>query len=104
MTTAVSPVQQERPTISHEPRIWAGRVWVQGGPIAGYGFIFKAPYGVYMNASVLLARACATRQIVRYQLGPLSNTAFRTLDRSKLVRYEEAFDKLAEQLTIDWSA
>lgn len=98
------PIQQERPTIAQEPRIWSGRIWVKGGSIAGTGFVFKAPYGVYMNATVLLARASATRQILRFQLGPLSNTGFRTLDRSKLTRYDEAFDKLAEQHGIDWSA
>ena len=98
------PVQQERPAIAKEPRIWAGRIYTKDGPFEGYGFTFKAPYGVYMNATVLLARASATRQILRFQLGPLSNKGFRTLDRSKLRRFDEVLDDLGKQLGIDWSA
>ena len=97
-------VQQDRPTIQHEPRIWAGRIYTKGGPIAGYGFVFKAPYGVYMNAAIVLTRAAATGQIIRYQIGPLTTKGFRSLDRKNLERYDEVFDRLGRQLNIDWSA
>jgi hypothetical protein len=96
-------VETTTPAVEYEPRIWAGRIWVKGGSIAGIGFVFKAPYGVAMNASQLLTRASATRQIERYAFGPLSTKGFKKLDRSKLTRYEDAFERLSLQLGIDWS-
>jgi hypothetical protein len=34
------------PPLVYEPRIWAGRIWIEGGPFPGIPFQFKAPYGV----------------------------------------------------------
>jgi hypothetical protein len=40
-----------------------------------------------MNAIQVLGRAMARRQISRFQIGPMSNTKLRSLDRASLVRY-----------------
>jgi hypothetical protein len=88
---------------THQPRIWAGRIWVKGGSIAGVGFVFKAPYGVAMNASQLLTRACSTGQIQRFSFGPMSARGFKKLDRDSLTRYEAAFETLSLHHGIDWS-
>lgn len=99
------PERSPTPPKVYEPRLWKGRVWVKGGPIAGYGFRFKAPYGVYMNALELLGRAMARGQILRFQMGPITPAELR--DRAMvaaLTRYEPAFELLGLQLGIDWSA
>lgn len=92
------------PPLVYEPRLWSGRLWVAGGPFEGIPFAFKAPYGVYMNALQVLGRATARRQILRFQMGPMSKTKLRQLDRDTLVRYEDAFESLGRTYLIDWSA
>jgi hypothetical protein len=92
------------PPVVYEPRIFSGRIWIAGGPFAGIPFTFKAPYGVYMNAIQVLGRAMARGQISRFQIGPTSKTKLRSLDRTTLVRYEDAFASLSRAHSIDWSA
>lgn len=103
MTAFMTP-RSPTPEVVYEPRIWSGRIWIEGGPFAGIPFAFKAPYGVYMNAIQILGRAMARRQITRFQIGPASKTKLRRLDRSTLVRYEDAFASLARTYRIDWGA
>lgn len=92
------------PELVYEPRIWSGRLWLVDGPFEGIPFAFKAPYGVYMNALQILGRAMARRQITRFQMGPMSKTKLRSLDRARLARYEDVFADLGRTHTIDWSA
>ena len=92
------------PKQTYEPRIWAGRVWTANGPRGGTPFAFKAPYGVYMNATQLLARSLATRQVLRFTIGPMTIRRLRKLDRRTLVRYEVAFAELSADLGVDWGA
>lgn len=104
MTAPFMTPRSPTPQLVYEPRIFSGRIWVAGGPFAGIPFDFKAPYGVYMNALQILGRAMARRQILRFQIGPTSKTKLRTIDRTRLVRYEEAFEALARAHGLDWSA
>jgi hypothetical protein len=82
----VSPTPRE----VYEPRIFKVRIWTKGGPFEGTRVYFKAPYGVYMNAVQLLARAVATFQITRFTFGPATQRDFKTLDRRALRRFDEA--------------
>lgn len=100
LTGPVSPTPLE----VYEPRIWKARIWVAGGPFEGVPVFFKAPYGVYMNAVQLLARAVARSQIARFTFGPATKRDFRTLDRKALRRFDEAFVPIAEQYSINLSA
>jgi hypothetical protein len=99
----VGPVSPT-PIAVYEPRIWKVRIWTKGGPFEGTGVFFKAPYGVYMNAVQLLARAVARNQISRFSFGPLTKRDFATLDRKALRRFDEAFAPIAERYQIDLSA
>jgi len=101
---------QKRTAPQPEPRIWKGRVYTKGGPVAGFGFLFKAPYGEPQAAVERLLRATLTRQIIRFELGPVPASETREWDstnprwRDSLTRYEPAFERLGLQLGIDWSA
>jgi hypothetical protein len=99
----VGPVSPTPPTV-YEPRIWAGRIWLNDGGIAGVGFTVKAPYGKAMNLAEILTRACARWQIKRFSFGPMSKSAFKRLDRSTLRRPEDVLDALSAQYHIDWAA
>ena len=103
-TTIATEQRSPTPAPVYEPRLWAGRIWVPGGPFEGIPFAFKAPYGVYMNALQVLGRAMARGQITRQQMGPMSKTRLRQLDRSSLRRYEEVFADLSRAHGIDWGA
>jgi hypothetical protein len=95
------------PAKVYEPRIWKARIWKTGTGVAGAGVVFKAPYGVAMNAASVLARASARGQIRRYQLGPVPASEMRGWgreERAALTRYEDAFELLAVRHQIDWDA
>jgi hypothetical protein len=95
------------PPIVYEPRIWKARVWVKNGPFEGIPVRFKAPYGVAMNAIMVLTRAAARYQILRFQAGPVLPTELATwtkADRAALQRYEDAFAEVARAWRIDWDA
>ncbi len=92
------------PRIVYEPRIWAARVWVHHGPFEGIPVVFKAPYGQGMNAATVLARACSRHQILRFSFGPASARQLHRLDRSKLQRFDAAFEAVARTWAIDWAA
>jgi hypothetical protein len=83
----VSPTPRE----VYQPRIWKVRIWTKGGPFEGTRVFFKAPYGVYMTAVQVLARAVATGTIARFTFGPATKRDFATLDRRTLRRFDEAF-------------
>lgn len=88
----------------YEPRIWSVRIWTNETGIGGHGFLFKAPYGQAMNAATVLSRACSTRQITRFMFGPASATQTRKMDRAKLERFEDAFERAGLALGIHWEA
>ena len=98
------------PPVVYEPRLWRVRIFTVESPAVGTAAIFKAPYGVYMNALQVLGRAMARGQIARIEYGPLSKRQIRLLTRedpawrSKLERYETVFDRLSLELGIDWGA
>lgn len=95
------------PAVVYEPRIWKARVWVRGGPFEGIPIIFKAPYGVAVNASQVLARAAARRQITRFLFGPVPASQLKRwgkAERDALQRYEDAFAAAATAWQIDWEA
>lgn len=100
MIPTISPTPAE----VYEPRIWAVRIWTKDTGIAGYGFLFKAPYGTSFTAVQALQRAASTSQILRYQVGPASATALRKMDRSKLTRFDEAIERAGLALGINWEA
>jgi hypothetical protein len=95
------------PPVVYEPRIWRARIWKTGAGRGGAGVVFKAPYGVYMNAVQVLARAAARGQISRIQYGPVPAAELKHWtkeDRAALERYEDVFAKLGAAHQIDWDA
>jgi hypothetical protein len=90
----VSPTPRE----VYSPRIFKVRIWTKGGPFEGTRVYFKAPYGVYMAAVQVLARAVATGQVARFTFGPATKRDFVTLDRRSLRRFDEAFAPLGLNL------
>jgi hypothetical protein len=101
--TLVGP-RTPTPLTVYEPRIWAVRIWIKGGPFAGVGFLFKAPYGVAVNAGMILTRAACRFQITRYQLQPATSAQINRWGRKNLERYEDAFEKVGVTHAIDWAA
>jgi len=104
----MSIIPSPTPREVYEPRFWKGRIWVQGGPFQGVGFITRCPYGVAMNLSEILTRACARRQITRYTFGPMPVAELKRLPKTTKnapeLRYEPMLSKLASEWQIDWSA
>lgn len=100
------PITTPSPTRAEyvEPRIWSARVWTKDTGIGGYGFLFKAPYGTSFTAVQALHRAATTGQILRYTVGPASATMTRKMDRAKLTRFDEAFERAGLALGINWEA
>lgn len=98
------------PPLTYEPRLWQVRIYTPEDNFHGVPVMFKAPYGVYMNALQVLGRAMARGQITRIAYGPIPKTKTRELDREdkrwrdKLERYEVAFERVGLQLGIDWGA
>ena len=114
--TLVGPVSPT-PAIVYEARLFACRVWLPDAALAhlppaerrivklaGVGFSIKAPYGVAMNAASVLARACARWQITRFTFGPMSKRQLKKLDRTRLERYEDAFERLGREWAVNWNA
>jgi hypothetical protein len=95
------------PPIVYQPRLWRVRIWTKTTPFQGAGVVFKAPYGVAVNAADLLARACARYQISRYTFGPVPAYQLKRwtkADRDALQRYEDAFEAVGRAHGIDWGA
>lgn len=98
----------ELPKIVYEPRFWKGRVWIKGGPIAGVGFLFRCPYGVATNVSVMLTRQATLGQIARFTFGPVPGRQLTAMAKevknSPELRFEEVLGKLGSDLGINWEA
>ena len=95
------------PRLVYERRFYKVRIWVPDGPFEGIGLTFRAPYGVAVNASELLARAVARGQILRFTFGaitPKQLTAMTREQKDNTPRYEDAFDDFARAWGIDWGA
>lgn len=108
MTADLMTPRSPTPKLVYEPRFWRGRIWVQGGPFQGVGFIVRCPYGTAMNLAEILTRASARGQIRRYTFGPLPPSALSALPREvrddPRLRYEPVLEQLAQDHHIDWSA
>lgn len=98
------------PPLVYEPRLWRVRIFTPENPAVGTSAMFKAPYGVYMNALQVLGRAMARGQITRIEYGPISKRQIKLLTRENprwrdgLERYEVVFERLGTELGIDWGA
>lgn len=99
------------PPIVYDNRLWKARIWTTTSGIGGIPIYFKAPYGVYVTASQVLARAAARHQISRFLLGPIPTSELKTwkgdygkAKRAAMQRYEDAFATVGAEHLIDWEA
>lgn len=98
----VGPVSPT-PPIVYDIRIFKVRLFGPGLGSAGVTFLFKGPYGSYMTAAQVLARAVARQQIGWFALGAASPKQIN-IHRKTLTRFDEAFARVGTELGIDWAA